>query len=122
MRVVLLGAPRTKKNHSRIERRGKRNVILPSHAHEAWYASVFHSAKRQRPGAGPIRCPVNCAALFLRDRLIGDAVGYYQAVADLLQKAGIIENDALIVSWDGSRLGKDAANPRIELFLTPTEG
>lgn len=67
----------------------------------------------------PWRGNLNCCALFYRDRLTGDAVGYYQALADALEEAGIVENDRLIVSWNGSQLLKDAKNPRIEVSLWP---
>lgn len=66
----------------------------------------------------PLERPMNCAATFYRDRTTGDAVGYYQGLADLLEKRGIIRNDSQIVSWDGSRLAKDAENPRTEIVLT----
>jgi Holliday junction resolvase RusA-like endonuclease len=40
------------------------------------------------------------------------------ATADILEKAGIIENDRLIVSWDGSRImGIDRENPRAEITI-----
>jgi hypothetical protein len=55
--------------------------------------------------------------LFYRDAERGDAVGYYQGLADLLEKRGVVANDRLIMSWDGSRLLKDSANPRVELTL-----
>ena len=64
---------------------------------------------------------VNVAATFYRDALRGDATGYYQALADLLQAAGIVANDVLCVSWDGSRLAKDAQRPRIEVVLTDVQ-
>jgi len=38
-----------------------------------------------------------------------------QAVADALEHAGVVVNDRLIVSWDGSRLSKDAVRRRVEL-------
>ena len=38
-------------------------------------------------------------------------------VADALEEAGVVLNDSLIASWDGSRLLKDAANPRVEITL-----
>ena len=60
---------------------------------------------------------MNCRALLYRDALIGDAAGYYQALADWLESSGVIVNDRLIVQWDGSRLLKDAARPRIEVTL-----
>lgn len=114
--LVIEGAPRTKKNHGRIERRGRRNVHLPSKAHDAWHDAALPQARVGRCGPA-LTCEVNCRALFFRDALRGDAVGYYQALADLLEHAGIVENDRLIVSWDGSRMRKDAARPRIEVEL-----
>lgn len=83
----------------------------------------------------PIREPVNCMAIFYRQKNIGDAVGFYQALADLLEicqdckqkkrkcqcyqfGARVLDDDKWIVSWDGSRLSKDKDNPRIEVLLT----
>jgi hypothetical protein len=65
---------------------------------------------------------VNCEARIYRDRNTGDAVGYYQAIADTLEKIGIVENDRLIVAWDGTRLLKDAENPRVEVTLSAVAG
>ena len=121
-RIVLDGAPRTKKTSNRIIRAGNRRRILPSKAHERWFGAVFPKLAQV---AGllaprlPLRVPVNVAATFYRDAERGDAVGYYQALADLLERAGVVENDVLIRSWDGSRLRKDAAYPRIELEIFP---
>jgi hypothetical protein len=69
-------------------------------------------------GLAPIAEPVNCAALFYRDADRGDAVGFYQGLADLLEKGGVVSNDKWIVTWDGARLCKDASRPRVELTLT----
>ena len=78
----------------------------------------------------PIAGLVNCQALIYRDRNTGDLLGYEEALADWLQApkirdgkmvrqgAGIILDDRQIVQWDGSRLLKDAADPRIEVTLT----
>ena len=63
--------------------------------------------------------PVNCAAVFYRDAHRGDAVGYYQALGDALEAAGVVSNDKWLVSWDGSRLRKDADRPRICVVLIP---
>ena len=73
-------------------------------------------------GCVPIDTPHNIAAVFYRDANRGDAVGYYQGLADLLEKFGIVSNDKWLVSWDGSRLRKDKLNPRVEVELTPTTG
>ena len=114
------GAPRTKKNHSRIVRGLKFPKLLPSPEFTAWNQCAQMHLARLR-AATKIRLPitelVNVRALFYREALTGDAVGYYQALADALEEARILDNDRQCVSWDGSRLLKDAANPRIEITL-----
>lgn len=122
--------PRTKKNSPQLIPRMKHPILVPSEAYRAWERGCLNSLKRAglivrdrehktwRLAQGdPIRVPVNCRALIYRDRLVGDAVGFYQAIGDFLEAAGIVENDRLIQSWDGTRLLKDAARPRIELML-----
>lgn len=97
----------------------------------------------------PIREPVSCAALFFSDLGTGDLSGYMQGLGDWLQAnqykcrqsdgsykirtvptgnckvyrtgAGIILDDRLIASWDGSRLLKDSKRPRIEVTLETIE-
>ena len=45
-------------------------------------------------------------------------IGLMQGTADLLEKAGILLNDRLIESWDGSRImGLDKDNPRVEIEI-----
>lgn len=142
IQVVVGLAPRTKKNHGQlVTRRGtsSRPRMFPSKAWTEWakWATIDVNGRRigtvigtdsmVSAGNGRIRLwhpltrKLNCAATFYRDRTSGDAVGYYQGLADLLEKRGIVANDSLIVSWDGSRLAKDATNPRTELILTDAE-
>lgn len=129
IRMKLAGAPRTKKNHGKVvarTRNGRRQRFhVPSDAYIAWVNAVSHAvgpdlmqltARKRLPI--PKTVQVNCAARFFRDANAGDAVGYYQGLADLLQHLGVLADDVSIVSWDGSRLDKDAANPRVELELT----
>jgi hypothetical protein len=113
------GAPRTKKNHGRtVTVRGK-PLHLPSDAYTAWDRSAqFLLIPVRRQLGQPIAEPINCAALFYREAAIGDAVGYYQALADTPQKARIVVDDRLIVSWDGSRMLKDEKHPRVEVALS----
>ncbi len=119
IRLTILGAPRTKKNHGF---RTKQGHQMPSAAYSAWDRMAQLQLAKWR--AHPIRqhwlvtTPCNITAIFYRETLVGDAVGFYQALADTLEKAGILENDRLIVSWDGSRLLKDAKNPRVEVEIT----
>lgn len=78
----------------------------------------------------PITGPISVRACFFREADIGDAVGYYQALGDVLQAPrykdgkqtrkglGVIDNDSQIRDWDGSRLSKDPSRPRIEVVIT----
>ncbi len=136
---VLPVTPRTKKN-SRVHARVRgRTVPLPSDAYcqmqaqitEWAHASLATSAKSlvldwnlqaSRASALRLSQPLNCAAIFYRDALRGDAVGYYQGLADALESAGVLSDDKWITQWDGSRLRKDAKRSRIEVTLTALDG
>lgn len=126
--------PRTKKNHPQIIPNFKRPILLPSPEYLEWERAGLRTLlerkmlSREKNEKGKwvysyngdaINWPVNCKALIYREKLSGDAVGFYQAIGDFLEVAGIVTNDRLIVSWDGSRLEKDPKRPRIELELTP---
>lgn len=135
------GPPRTKKTSNRLVMAGGKHRVLPSESWEMWCNAAVPvlavmlgpmraGVERTRVKVegreitmdgtykGPIAHPVNCRAIFFRDALRGDAVGYYQGLADLLQKARVVEDDKWIVSWDGSRLAKDAERPRVEVVLS----
>lgn len=119
--LTIYSAPRTKKNHGSVVVRGGRKFHIPSKAWTDWVTDctvIFEVGCPLVPKGG-WAVPLNATALFYRDRDVGDAVGYYQGLADLLEKRGVVANDKWIRSWDGSRLLKDAANPRVELTLTP---
>jgi hypothetical protein len=128
----VLSAPRTKKTSSRLVMRGKFPRILPSAAYMEWFHLAMQQAPRIRrelaaQGAHlPLAGAVEVSAVFYRERLTGDLVGFAQALGDWLQEprhkpkrngAGIIKDDAQIDSWDGSRRAKDAARPRIEVTI-----
>jgi Holliday junction resolvase RusA-like endonuclease len=99
-----------------------RPFVLPSSQSKAWTKSAVKQMLAQiaamKGRVFPIAHAVNCRALIYRERAVGDAVNFYQAVADALQEGGVLANDRLIVSWNGSELLKDAANPRILIELT----
>jgi Holliday junction resolvase RusA-like endonuclease len=117
--LVILGAPRTKKNHSRIvTTRTGVPFIVPSKEYKVWEATAVLQMKTQWREQ-PIRHPVNVRALVYRERAAGDLVNFMQAIGDALQVANVVVDDKFIVSWDGSRLRKDAKRPRVELEITP---
>lgn len=144
MKFTILGAPRTKKTSQRIvtSKRTGKPFIIASKQTKGWTKTAVEQLmaqsigkhtgsiiKRKRVGGKLVEtvrpviltAPVNCRALFYRDRAIGDPVNLYQALADALEEAGVVANDRLIASWDGSRLLVDRAAPRIELELTAAE-
>jgi hypothetical protein len=144
--ITITGIPRTKKNNSVMV---NATTIIPSRAWREWarLAEIrvapgpltgYIGTPPPPPGfgllfgvrgtwvwaAGVVRAmlpsiPYNCRALVFRDREVGDAVGFYQAIGDLLQQRGVLANDRFIRQWDGSRLQKDANRPRVELELSP---
>lgn len=121
LRFTVHGAPRTKKNHGRLVRpgRGRRTVLLPSKPWETWAKTARLEGLR-----GPLprlAVPLNCRALFYRDAARGDAVGFMQGLADLLQKRGVVADDKWLVAWDGSRLLLDRQHPRVEVELASAE-
>lgn len=128
--VTVLGAPRTKKTHNQLWRVKGKVRVAPSRAWLLWIAtarirwrSAHHPETIWARSARPLLdWPVNCQAIFFRDANRGDAVGYYQGLADLLERYNVVPNDALLVSWDGSRLAIDQDDPRVEILFTPVGG
>lgn len=119
--MILNGAPRSKKNSQRIVRVRGRVLIVQSKSYVAYERACLWQLRAtwQRP---PIDGWVGCAAIFYRDRDVGDLNNYTAALADILEKAGVLVNDRLIRSWDGSRVDKDPARPRVEVLLTSFDG
>ena len=143
-RAVIIATPATKKNHGRlvcIERGPRcpacrlpdrpkcgrcgrtlpgRHAVQPSDPFRQFEKDALPQLKVKRPRR-PIAVPVWVRATFYRERATGDWNGFTQALGDILEKAEVIENDRLIVHWDGTRLLKDARNPRVELEITPVD-
>jgi Holliday junction resolvase RusA-like endonuclease len=124
VKFTIPGAPRTKKTSQRIVTRKStgKPFILASKQTKGWTENAVGHLRAQAWAMGmktPEQAEVNCRALIYRARRQGDAVNFYQAIADALQEAGVVENDRLIVAWDGSRLLADKDDPRVEIELTP---
>jgi hypothetical protein len=131
--TIASSAPRTKKTSNRIIRIPGKNgskgftKVLPSKAFCDWQDAALKEVIQtkftlMRRGVHlPITCGVQIRALVFREAAIGDAVGFYQAIGDFLQEAGILANDRQIVHFDGSRLLKDALRPRVEIEIFQVE-
>ncbi len=128
MRITITATPRTKKTSQRVfflgERcpacnRGKLPLVKPSAAYEEFAAAVVPVLRKAWGDRPPIDAPCRVGAVIYREALRGDLVGYLQALADILQDAGVVTDDKWITCWDGSRMDKSAARPRIELTIEP---
>jgi len=117
-RFTLPGAPRTKKTSNRILKMGTRNVIMPSKAWMAWKKGCLAYVATKPELGLYLERPVNCRALIYRDANHGDSSGYISGLADVLEEINVVLNDKHITQWDGTRLLKDADNPRVEVTLT----
>lgn len=124
----LPGSPRTKKTSNQAHRSGRKCaacklgtghiVVRPSQRFLDW-ENTCKDFVRKRPELNlQLAGQLELSALVYRDKNLGDLGGYLNAVCDVLQSTGIILNDRQIASFDGSRLDKDAENPRVEITLT----
>lgn len=122
-RFVIPGDPMTKKNHRPIFRAGNRPFIGKSQslrdAEEFIYWRMVDAKSRQNI-AMPIAYPVHIKFLFYRKtkRKI-DLSNLYELPQDCLVKAGVLADDTLIESHDGSRKLYDRENPRTEIIIVP---
>ena len=117
MEIVIQGQPRTKKNGSRIALTpDNKRVLLPSKAYEQYERVALVQLARVQAVHGPIS--VMCR-YFLQNRAHWpDLVGLLQATSDILQAAGVIDDDKYIVNYDGSMIaGLDKDNPRVEIII-----
>jgi Holliday junction resolvase RusA-like endonuclease len=118
MKITLYGKPITKKNSMQIISCGGRPRLIQSKA----YREYEKDCLKQIWGIEPfstidVKMQVECL-YYLKDRRKTDLTNLLAASHDILQKAGIIEDDALIVSLDGSRIvGVDKDNPRVEIEI-----
>lgn len=119
MKYVITGSPRTKKSHIRIVRIRGRPVPIQAKANAAWGKMATEQLQVQNVGNPAISIPVAVRATFYREKRLGDLVNFMQALADALEGAGVVENDRLVESWDGTRMDVDRENPRVELEVTP---
>lgn len=117
MEIVIQGQPRTKKNGSRIALTpDNKRVLLPSKAFKQYEKVALIQLARVQAVHGPVS--VLCR-YYLQDRKSWpDLVGLLQATSDILQAAGVIDDDKYIVNYDGSMIaGLDKDNPRVEIII-----
>lgn len=109
---TITGRPITKKNSMQRTRFG----LIQSKQYRQYEKSALWQLKSQTRPPKPIGCAVYMQAEYYMDSRRGwpDLFGLVQATADIMEKAGIIEDDGYIAQMDGSMIaGIDKENPRV---------
>ena len=128
IKLIILGQTPSKKNthRSMYSSYKKRFIIAPSKACLEWenlaILQLMHQMNYQ--GLETITKPVHCKILVYRaTKIKADRLNLYQSVEDALERAGVIENDFLIESHDGSRVyyGVKAEDARAEIYVEVVE-
>jgi len=118
---VILGSPSIKKNSKRFIRNrstGQPMLISSQQALKAEKDGLVQLKFQKRWET--IKDPIHAQfCFFVPDLRKRDLSNLFEAPQDLLQKSGIISDDSLIRSLDGSRIFLDRKNPRTEITLKP---
>ncbi len=120
--ITLPGRPITKKNSQRIinNRNTGRLMVIQSEQYVRYETECLWRLKSYR---GPkFKCLVEVSAKYhMPSKQRPDLTNLMQSTADILEKAGIIDNDRNIVSWDGSRILVDSEEPRVDVEIRKWE-
>lgn len=121
--LTIYGQPVSKKNSMQMARVNGRFFPVPSKSYRRWMTLAKRQVQVQVPAylfRLPITDPVHLKVLAYRHtkRKI-DLSNIYAAVEDMLQKYGILKDDALVESHDGSRkfYGVPAEMARVEITI-----
>jgi len=119
LKITLYGKPITKKNSMQIISCGGRPRLIQSKAYREYEKLCLAQFPSWGNIVGMCSTPIQVTCLYyLKDKRKTDLTNLLAATHDILQKAEIIEDDALIVSLDGSRIvGVDKDNPRVEIEI-----
>lgn len=117
----MYGRPITKKNSPRIVKYGGFPKVIPSKAFCTYQDDcLIQLAKCTEKYEGKVH--VICRYWLPDRKWFPDFVNLLSASHDILEKAGILDNDKNIVSVDGSKIvGFSKNNPRAEITIIPVE-
>ena len=122
MCITIPLAPRTKKNHGQIVKKGGRYIVLPSKQYRDYEnAAGKYIDDADRVRAIALSYPVNLKATFYMDTLRKvDLVNLEQALLDILVKHKVLldDNYTVVASMDGSRVDYDKGYPRTEVEIS----
>lgn len=115
---TLTGRPISKKNSRRIFRRGRKLVNIPSSAYEKWENhALVQLMGVEKPR---ISTPVHIEYIFtFKGKMQSDLDNIEAGINDILEKAGIIEDDVLIEGKSVPRVKRGAKDWMTEIIITP---
>lgn len=114
---VIQGEERSLKNSRIITRSGNRPRLIKSSAYRSWERAAILQLNTQwheEPLEGPLW--ISVISYFSTRRML-DLDNMLAGAFDVLERAGIIENDRQVESVDGSRKALDRENPRVEIEI-----
>lgn len=117
-RFTIDGRPVTKKNSMQKTRRG---LIQSKQYRQYEEAAIWQLLKQKPRGFRTIDCAARINVEYYMPNRKGwpDLFGLVQATADILESAGIIEDDGYIAEMGGSMIaGIDAEDPRVEITVS----
>lgn len=116
-RFTIDGRPITKKNSMQKTRHG----LIQSKQYRQYEEAALWQLLNQKPeGLAPIGRAVKMEALYYMPDRRGwpDLFGLLQTTADILEKAGILEDDGFIATVGNSRIEEVSAWSRVEITVT----
>lgn len=123
IKIILYGAPRTKKNHQQIRKTPSgRRFVAPSKAYMEYEGTCLAQIKRPQQA---ISEAVNVTLLYyMPTRRRVDKTNLEESLLDILVRAGVLADDNrdIVAATDGSRVLYDKQNPRVEITITRMEG
>ena len=123
LRLTLHGVARTKKNSQRLfSLPNSARRVVPSAAYCAWFEAAKTAVMLAKLGDLKLNFDMNFEAVFFMPKDNCDLTGLKDGLADFAQGAGLITNDKLIRTWDGSKVVIDRDRPRVEVLISVTAG
>lgn len=121
-KATVFGRPIVKKNTQRVVRKGGHTFVIYNQRYVEWRKSAILQLKHQLNEIQPIsfKEPVNLSLKFYFENKQGqaDLSNLVEGIADVLEELGVIENDKLVCSLNGTskHFGEEA---RVEIEITP---
>ena len=99
--ITITGRPFSKKNSRNIFHRGGKTYNLPSKAYAGFREEALWQLKRAPKFPGPVHIDYT---FYIKGHMHQDADNAMASIDDVLEDAGVIANDDLIVKWSGRKI------------------